>query len=149
MKYMNSTIILIFINMRFRFSDNNTVGNYDDFTPSWFKNIGFSISTSLILQVFSLLFWMGYSLIMPAISRCWDRSLRCHPKHTKTKTLKAYFKLYSGDEFHLDFSYTEIINTIYFAFSFGPLLPIVYPLSMLKLMFLLWSDRYLRKLFLP
>ena len=145
LKFINSGVLVIFINYRIRFSKTIKIGNYDDFTPSWFVNIGYSVILAHILRIFSLLFWTVYLKLVPGLRRCWDRSCSCNKKNTKKKTLKAYIDLYMGSYYDIDYSYTEIINVLFVSFLFGTVLPIIYLISIFHLLLLFWKDKIMRK----
>lgn len=53
-KYFNSGVLIIFVNNRASFFGYD-VGQFDDFTPSWFQEIGYSILLTILLQCITIL----------------------------------------------------------------------------------------------
>jgi len=147
LKFLNSGVLIVFINYRFHFFGNTSLGNYDDVTPIWFLNIGYSIVLAAFLKLIMLIFWTGFRAFMPWCSRCCDRGCTCNYRKTRRKTLKDQLLLYTGMEFDIDFSYSETIKVMLTCMMFGSILPIIYVISVLHLIILFWRDKIFCKFF--
>jgi len=145
LKFLNSGVLIVFINYRYHFIGGAALGNYDDVTPVWFVNIGYSIVLATFLKFVLLIFWTVYRSFLPCCGRCMDRSCTCNYRSTKKATLKEYLALYTGGDFDIDYSYSEIIKTVLACMLFGSILPIIYVISVLHLLLLFWRDKIYRK----
>jgi len=144
LKYMNAGLMILFLNYRLRINATTKLGNYDDLTPSWYTTIGYSVTLTLFLKIFSIVFWALLGCCTSCTNKCLDTGCTCDMRRTKKRTLKEYINLYTGYDFNIDFSYTEIINTIYVSFTFGPVLPIIYYVAILHLLTVLFRDKIQR-----
>lgn len=140
--------ITIFINLRLRIWSNSYLGDYDDFTPIWFKSIGFSLGLTLLLKILTLPFFGFMKAFYPALKRFCDRGCSFSKKQTKKTTQDDLETLYTDPEFDIDFGYTEIINIIFVAFTISPMLPYAFYIAFIFLILLYWKDKYLCKLHL-
>ena len=145
LKFINSGVVIIFINYRYHFIGGVEIGSYDDVTPTWFINIGYSIVLTFIFKILSLLFWTLYRFLVPCCSRCYDRSCTCNKKTTRKDTLREYLSLYTGTIFDIDYSYSEIIKTVLICLLFGSILPVMYIIGVVHLTILYWRDKILSK----
>jgi len=53
-KYFNTGLLIIFVNWKITLFGYNS-GYWDDFTPSWFSDVGFSIQLSFFAQIFVMM----------------------------------------------------------------------------------------------
>ena len=58
-----------------------------------------------------------------------------------------YSELYMGKVYDIDYSYTEILKTLFVSMTFGPILPIIYVISFIHLFLLYWRDKLYGKNF--
>lgn len=145
LKYLNSGVLILLLNLKIRITSNFSIGQYDDLTPIWYATIGYSVVFTLCLKFVSLVCWTGYRFFFQPSKRCMDRGCGFDASKTKKKSMTEYIALYMGAEYDIDFSYTEALKTVLICMTFGPILPIVYPISLIHLMFLYWRDKILRK----
>ena len=87
--------------------------------------------------------------MMPFCARCYDRSCTCNKRSTKKDTLREYLSLYTGTEYDIDYSYSEIIKTVLICLLFGSILPVMYIIGVVHLTILYWRDKILSKIFIP
>lgn len=147
MKYGNSGLIIFVINLRIRLFSSFSVGRYDDLTPQWYATIGYSVVFTYLIKFISFTVWTLYRSVVPCLSRCCDRSCSSDISKTKKHTMDEYVALYTGMDYDIDYSYTEILKTVFVCFTFGPLLPIVYFISFIHLGVLFYRDRIYCKYF--
>lgn len=91
--------------------------------------------------------WVFLRMMNPCMKRCCDRGCTCNVKKTKKKTLIDYIALYTGEEFDIDNSYTDILKNVFISMSFGSVLPISYVISAIYLIILYYRDKILSKAF--
>lgn len=65
MKYGNSGLIILVINLRIKMLGNFSFGRYDDLTPTWYATIGYSVVFTYMLKLFTLIGWTVYRAFMP------------------------------------------------------------------------------------
>ena len=145
MKYGNSGVIIFVINLKIRFFSNFSFGNYDDLTPSWYATIGYSVVFTYMLKFFSLIGWTIYRAFVPWLKRKCDRGCGSDIGKTKKETMADYIALYMGNDYDIDYSYTEILKTLFVCLTFGTILPIIYIISFIHLILLYYRDRIYSK----
>ena len=60
---------------------------------------------------------------------------------TKSTTIQAFERIYSGPTFLIHYKYSTILNLVYTSFFFGPGLPILFPISFCALAVLYLVER--------
>ena len=85
-KYANSGIIILFINLKIKLG-NKSLGRYDDMTPTWYVTVGYSVVFTYVLKIISLLIWTFLRVILPWLKRFCDRGCSNDMNKTKKKTL--------------------------------------------------------------
>lgn len=135
--------LTILINFRLPLKEPNYLGDFDDFTPAWFKSIGYSLGLTLLLKIITCLLLIVIKKLITGLPRWWDRCLGCDMAVTKKKTHTEYEKLYTNPEFTIDFSYTEVINVVFVCMTLSPLLPYIFFIGYIYLIAIYWRDKYL------
>lgn len=131
-KYINAGLIILFINNVRISLFGVTIGDYDDFTPTWFSNIGFSVVISFLLQIIVLFGWSCVAILVPKLKQCCDRGCRLKmikangKPYTKKNSQQNYEKVYEGAMFRIAFSYSEFLKAFFMCITFGPIMPFVY-----------------------
>ena len=146
--YLMTCALTIFINFRLRLSESTYLGDFDDFTPSWFKTIGYSLALTLILKIVAAICFAFLKKLSSEIPRWFDRSFTFDMSKTKKKIHSEYEKLYTDYDFNIDFSYTEVINGVFVSFTLSPLLPFIFYITLVYMIVIYWRDKYMCNLFL-
>jgi hypothetical protein len=94
-KYFNSGVLIIFVNNRASFFGYD-VGQFDDFTPAWFQEIGYSILLTMLLQCISILCISFAIVMLRKFKQCRDRG--CGLKMLKP-TNKPNTKVLTHEEY--------------------------------------------------
>lgn len=147
--YLMTSILTIFINFRLRLGPSTYLGDFDDFTPGWFKGIGYSLSLTLFLKIFAAIAAAFVFKVLRVIPRLLDRGCSGDMSKTKKKIHSDYEALYTNNDFNLDFCYTEVINIVFVCMTLSPLLPFVFYIAVVYLIVVYWRDKYMRKTLLP
>jgi hypothetical protein len=133
--------LTMFINLRLRFGSEAYLGDFDDFTPNWFKNIGYSLGMTFFIKILATIFWGSLQVVTIKLKRCLDTCCLSSPEFTKQVTQRDYVNVYKNPDFSLDFSYTEVINTIFVMMTLAPLLPYIGYVASIYLFVLYWKDK--------
>ena len=62
---------------------------------------------------------------------------------TKQKTIAGYVDLYQGPIFEIHWKYANILDVVYVAFMFGPMMPILFPIALLNLIIMYICEKLL------
>jgi hypothetical protein len=116
------------------------------FTIEWYKKAGNTLTSVFILEFFkTILLSEVLGILVQGVGQCIDRGCRCRnresEKRTKQLTQHAYEQLNLGMEFDFSSAVSNIIFITFMAFSFGPGLPILYPLAAMNLFVIYWSHK--------
>jgi hypothetical protein len=145
MKFANSGLLIMVINLRVRLFTADPFGQYDDLTPNWYVTVGYSVIFAYILKFITLIGFTFLRIFLPWLRRCCDRSCTSDMQKTKKSTLGDYINLYVGPIFDIDNSYTEILKTIFVMATFGTMMPIIYVISLIHITLLFIRDKVLSK----
>ena len=124
-----------------------TISSFDDFTPSWFKNIGYSLILAFFFKAILSPVVDLIIVIFFEILRFWDRGFTCDRSKTRKKTQKSYQKLYTNEPFELDFCYADKITTIFIAMTLAPVIPLIFPVCFISLFVQYWKDKFISRLY--
>lgn len=141
LRYMTTAALTIFINIRISLPGDKYVGDYDDFTPNWFKNIGYSLGLTLFLRIIASIATSLLKAAFLALYRCYDRSFSVDMAKTKQKIHDDYESIYTNPEFELDFCYTEMISVLFVVMTLAPFLPYIFYIAFVYLFILYWKDK--------
>ena len=64
-------------------------------------------------------------------------------KITKKIMNKDWIELYTGDEFFIDYRYSQILTIIFICFMYSSGMPILYFITVIHLIVIYWIDKYL------
>lgn len=135
--------LTIFINFRLRLGETTYLGDFDDFTPAWFKSIGYSLTLTLTLKILAAIAFAFVRKFLTVLPRWWDRCFTCDMRKTKKKIHKDYEMLYTDSDFNIDFSYTEVINVVFVCMTLSPLLPYIFYIAVVYMVVIYWRDKYM------
>ncbi|KRX00706.1 hypothetical protein PPERSA_00933 [Pseudocohnilembus persalinus] len=144
--FINTGLLLLIINVDFKISNDNFLhsvlgGQYQDLTPSWFKNVGTVIIFTIAVNTISTpLVMMGFQLIRVTL-RCLDRGCTYNGKKTNKRKTQQLIDLYTGPEFMIDLRYSQILNVIFIGMVYSAGLPLLYFCVFLHLFLLFWFDK--------
>lgn len=123
-------------------------GQYDEFTPEWYKAKGIKIQFTSYLRIFSLITTGFVRYYKPRLLAWYDRRFTKDRKITRKLTYVEYQKVYTNRQFDIELSYAEACTSIFVALCFGFMFPNVYIACLLQLIVLYYKDKLLGKLFL-
>ena len=76
------------------------------------------------------------------LGRYLDRNSFKENDQTKKVTIQQYIELYAGPELQLHFRYATIMNFTFISFTYGLVLPIMFPIALVAFINLYIVERY-------
>lgn len=106
--YLNTGFLLTVANANLtehppHFITNNFQGPYYDYDPEWYSEVGFLILKTMIINAILPFVALGTGWGIPALKRRMDMKWGKDRYVTKTKTMAAYKKLWSGGDYVIHF----------------------------------------------
>ncbi|KAL4487168.1 hypothetical protein ABPG72_017887 [Tetrahymena utriculariae] len=119
-----------------------TFGNYVDFSPEWYRNVGMFFSIFYLIKIALYLFGNIMYLTYRKIRLLVDR--KCKKKKNKTfqKTNFDYINMHQGPEFEIANSYSEVFEYLCVSMFFGFGMPLFYFITFLFLIIHLNFEKY-------
>ena len=118
-----------------------TQGQYKDFNPEWFFNIGNILVGTMWFNawypILEALLYYGMRLFF----RCLDRGCSCNKYKTKTISPKSYVEIYAGPTYFMHFKYSTMMNVVFVTFMFGLGMPILFPIAFLSMVVLYFAEK--------
>lgn len=130
---------------------------YDDFTPVWYQEIGSGLILSMYIRIFLIIGDFIFRYYFPRLLQWYDRGGINSPltddtimsktqiPNTKKNTHKEFLKVYKNLWFDIERSYAEILNTIFFAFTYWVMLPHIFLPCVLVILTIYYKDKILSK----
>jgi hypothetical protein len=120
-------------------------GNYEDFDPSWYSDVGTTINFTMFINIFvpHLSAFMG--VFLNFLKRCSDGGCS-GGKRTKKTNKKEYLDLYTGPNFGIDIRYAQLLTFIFVSLVYSSGIPILYFCVLLYLIITYFVDKYLSKI---
>lgn len=135
--YINTGIILSLTNANLSYTFLGFIpiqNQFADFTPSWFTQIGGSLTQTLLIQAFMPYVEICIALTIKTLLKWKDGGFPCCPRgagepKTKKVTNQQYINLYAGPEYMMHFRYSSIMLLVFVAFTYGLFLPVMFPIA--------------------
>jgi len=119
-------------------------GQHPDFTGEWYNDIGNNIVSAMLYIAYWPIIEFFVYWFMRLTFRVLDKGLcACGVDSTKCKTISQYVDLYSGPEYLIHYKYSAIMNMVFITFMYGAGLPILFPIALLGLFILYFTERLL------
>lgn len=121
--------------------------SYDDFTPYWYQQKGVSLILGAYARIFVPVWEIFFRYSWPRLYQWWDRKFKSDKGITRQRTTENYLEVYKNENFDIERSYAEVMNTIFFTcFYFGGLPHIVIP-GIINLVMIYYKDKILSNYF--
>lgn len=121
-------------------------GQFDEFTPDWYKDKGINIQVTSYLRIFSLIGIGFYRYFEPRIMAWYDREFTKDMSVTRKLTYVEYQRVYTFQQFDIELSYAEACTSIFVAVTYGFMFPNIYLACFLQLVVIYYKDKLLGKL---
>lgn len=118
-------------------------GLYTDLNSAWFQEMAVVICYNMMYLAYWPIIEFSYTWALKVAFQCLDqcRLVPNNPYNTRSKTILGFEALYNGPEFYIHWKYATILTVVYVAALFGPMLPILFPISVLNLVILYFTER--------
>ena len=116
-------------------------GEYADFTVSWYRNVGTTLTIAMIMNIITPHIAENILYILPAISRCIDRGCTRDIRKTRQVLQEDYEEMYSGDEFLFEVRYAQILSAFFITMMFSAGIPSLYLVLIIQMVVLYWLDK--------
>lgn len=133
--------ITLFINFRLRIGIGYYLGLFDDFTPNWFKSIGYSLGLTFLLKSFGQIMTTFGAICWRGCMRLIDRNCSGNKSTTHKATQHDYEELYTNPDFEVDFGYTEILKVLFVCLTLSTLLPYIFFIATIFLIVMYWKSK--------
>lgn len=118
-------------------------GQFDEFTPEWYKSKGINIQITSYLRIFSLIGIGIVRYLKPRLIAWYDRKFTKDVGKTRKFIYVEYQRVYTFRQFDIETSYAEACTSIFVALSFGFMFPNIYFVCLLQLVILYYRDKLL------
>jgi hypothetical protein len=134
--FINTAVLVVLINVAWPFTlptEQLKTGKYSDFVAGWFDNVGSSLLTTMLINVFS-------PHLYPIISGAWH----CYfLRSTKAPTLRDQSRKVLGPVRDPALRYAQLFNTLFVCFVFSTGLPLMIPIAATSFLVFYWVDKAL------
>lgn len=132
-QFINTGIITVLLNAQVDSGALRQVaiGQYDDFTGDWYREVGTSIVLTMILNIIAAQVPHIRDLFMRWFIRCQDRDCSCDRSVSLSASQVDYENLQMGPKMRLDELYAIAMNTTFVCFIFSGGLPLLMPVAMI------------------
>jgi hypothetical protein len=142
-QFFNTAILNLLTNANLREAIGISVfsGIYPDFDFNWYIDFGVPMISTMLTNAFSPLIelWMFYPLTL--LYRLLDKNFIWKKYRTKKTTIQQFVNLYSGPEYLLHYKYSRILNIVFVTFMYGMVLPILFPIGLLSIIFTYFAEK--------
>ena len=118
-------------------------GTYTKFSVEWYRLVGSTICITMVLMIVTP---HGSNIgiqCMRGCARCWDRRCTCDKRKTRKLIQQDYEDVNTGNEFMLEFRYSNMLIVLAVAFFYSSGIPILYPIAALFFFITYFTDKWL------
>ena len=109
--------------------------------------VGSAICLTMIVGIFTPHVATGCLWLYRQAIAFKDRGYSCNRKYTRQIIQEDYEEIYTGEEFLLEFRYSQLVTTIYIVMMFSVGMPLLYPIAFISFFVTYWFDKVMSKLF--
>ena len=146
-QYLNNglSLMLVGINVDEAFGQHIIFmdGKYPDFTNRWFNEIANFFITPMYINIFVPIIEFIIVYTIYCIVRLHDQGWTWNTYNTKWKSMGQYINKMSGSENDIFDRYSFIMMVIFINMFYGVGLPLLFPLTLIALIILYFSERIL------
>ena len=126
------------------------LNKYSTFSQEWYQEIGSIIVITVCLMVFIPHLSNIAQQLLYGCLRCCDRGCSCDDRKTRKLVQEDYENINTGNEFMLEFRYSNMLTIISVSFLYSGGMPFLYPVVAAFFFCTYWVDkcllfRYYRK----
>jgi len=147
LSFLNSGVVILLINFKLESMSDSSVpllkGEYKKFSSEWYRLVGSTICLTVIFMAIMPHVANMSMQVMFCTKRCWDRRCTCDLKKTRKLTQWDYEDVNTGNEFMLEFRYSNVLSILAVIFSYSSAMPILYAFGALFFLITYWIDKWL------
>lgn len=147
LSFLNSGVVILLINFRLDsmsdFSMPVLKGEYTKFSSEWYRLVGSTICLTVIFMALVPHMANIGMQVMYCTKRCCDRRCTCDLKKTRKLTQWDYEDINIGNEFMLEFRYSNILSILAVIFFYSSAMPILYLIGVFYFFITFWIDKWL------
>ena len=150
--FVNAGVILLLVNFRLNneealsFVPDNFPflrGTYTKFSVEWYRLVGSTICITMLLLIVSPNGSnVGFQCMFGCL-RCWDRRCTCDRRKTRKLIQQDYEDINTGNEFMLEFRYSNMLIVLSLVLFYSSGIPILYPMAALFFLITYMTDKWL------
>lgn len=147
LSFLNSGVVVLLINLKVESMSGHSLpilkGDYTKFSAEWYRLVGSTISITVIFMTLMPHAANISMQVLFCIKRCWDR--RCTYNLHKSRKLiqQDYEDVNTGNEFMLEFRYSNILAILAVIFMYSSSMPILYCFGVFYFFITYWIDKVL------
>jgi len=147
LSFLNSGVIILLINFKVDSMDTAEFpilqGEYKKFSSDWYRLVG----STICLTVFFMILMphaanIGMQILF-CFKRCWDRKCTFDSRKTRKLIQSDYDSINTGNEFMLEFRYSNILSVLAVIFMYSSSMPILYIFGVFFFFITYWIDKLL------
>lgn len=132
--FINTGLVILIVNFDFTLPDWLSWfpifnGNYTKFSVGWYQTVGATLAVTMLFFIVSPHISNCMFQGLSCFTRCCDRSCRCDNRRTKKLTQIEYENVNIGNEFLMEFRYSNILTVVIITMMYSPGLPLLYPIA--------------------
>jgi len=138
-QFFNTGVLMVIINASANelFPVRFKTGKYDDFTVGWYENVGASLMTTMIINIFTP---HAYPVITSLGYYCTIRDKKIADKAPSQRDLNESF---IGPYMDYAARYASLYNILFVTFVFATGIPLMVPISVISFFIAYWIDKML------
>jgi len=131
-QFINTGVTTVLVNARIDSGSLRqiVIGQYDDFSSDWYRDVGSSIMITMILNIMAAQVPYVRDIILVGLMRCNDRDCTCDRSISRSPSQSDYENLQMGPTMRLDELYAICMNTVFVCFVFAGGLPLLMPIAL-------------------
>lgn len=144
--FINTGLVILIINFDFTLPDWLSWfpifnGNYTKFSVGWYKTVGATLAVTMLFFIVTPHISNCMFQALGGFNRCCDRGCRCDSKRTRKLTQTEYENINMGNEFLMEFRYSNILTVVIITMMYSPGLPLLYPIACAFFMVTYYVDK--------
>jgi hypothetical protein len=120
-------------------------GAFPEFNVQWYAVVGYTISFTMILNIFTPHIGLLMKGFLGCFRRCCDRSCSFNKRKTKKVLQQDYEDLYTGPEMLLQLRYSQILADAFIMLLYSSGMPLLYVIGFISFFLSYWLDKFLCK----
>jgi len=145
-QFLNTGILILIVNANLgeHLDENGWLyivfsrGKYYDYSPEWYADVGKKLIVTMMVQallpiinVIKTLGWHWWKVF-------WDTGGKMSHHYTRQSTAEGYKNVYKGSEYLTYIKFSNVLNLVYIAMTYGIGIPVLFPVATIAL-FINWG----------